>query len=281
MSKLRSVSTSFWSDPFIEESDPNEKLLFLYLITNEKTNMLGIYEASVKKISFETGLKEEVVLKSLANFEKLNKVKRMGNWIILVNYMKHQHYNTNMKKSAIDIHNSLPKTLKNDGITVSKDDVEKGFESLLNHYGMVSKIEVEYEFETELEIKDESEAEKQIEKNQEEEVESTNEKNKDLKDSVIDFDALIKFYNGIYNRKCTKIKDEVKKKYINLLKDHDKNAIANAMVNARRDLLQAKSKFKYCTIEYFSRDKTIEMFGFEPEEEVKVTVNQKFVAPWS
>jgi len=74
MSKLRSVSTAFWSDPFIEELTPSEKLLYLYFITNEKTNMLGIYELSIKKISFETGLNKETVLKALESFERINKI---------------------------------------------------------------------------------------------------------------------------------------------------------------------------------------------------------------
>jgi len=57
MSKLRSVSTSFWSDPFIEDLSPEHKLLFLYLITNEKTNMLGIYRNQSKKFPLKQGLK--------------------------------------------------------------------------------------------------------------------------------------------------------------------------------------------------------------------------------
>ena len=69
--------------------------------------------------------------------------------------MKHQKYNTNMKKSAIDIYNSLPKELKNKDLNVSKSNPLKGFESLLNHYGMVSKVEVEDK--TKIEIEDEVE----------------------------------------------------------------------------------------------------------------------------
>jgi hypothetical protein len=155
MSKLRSLSTAFWSDPFIEDLSPNHKLLFIHLITNDKTNMLGIYEASVKKIAFETGIKKEDVLKGLEAFEKSSKVKYVDNYVFLINYMKHQNYNTNMKKSAIDIYNSLPNNLKDSGLSVSKNNPSKGFETLLKHFGMVSKVEVELEDESE----DESEKE--------------------------------------------------------------------------------------------------------------------------
>jgi len=152
MSKLRSVSTAFWSDPFIEDLTPSEKLLFLYLITNDKTNMLGIYEVSIKKISFDTGLNKDIIEKSLKEFQRLSKVKYIKNHVVLVNFMKHQNYNTNMKKSAIDIYNELPNELKDSELSISKDNPIKGFESLLNHYGMVSKYEVEDETETEYEV---------------------------------------------------------------------------------------------------------------------------------
>jgi len=153
MSKLRSVSTAFWSDPFIEDLTPLHKLLFIYLITNDKTNMLGIYEASIKKISNETDIKREVVKEGIDLFIKKEKVKYIDNYVVLVNYMKHQHFNTNMKKSAIDTYNNLPKELKDSDLVVSKDNPLEGFESLSNHYGMVSKYEVEDEEETEDEVK--------------------------------------------------------------------------------------------------------------------------------
>lgn len=112
MSKLRSVSTSFWSDPFIEELSPEAKLLYLYLITNDKTNMLGVYESSIKKMSFETDISKENIKTYLNNFEGFGKIQYLDNYIILVNYAKHQRYNTNMRKSAIQIYNCLPDSIK-------------------------------------------------------------------------------------------------------------------------------------------------------------------------
>ena len=151
MSKLRSLNTAFWSDTWVEELEPMQKLLFIYLVTNEKTNMLGIYEASVKKISFETGIVPIVVKTYLKDFEKSNKVKYIDNRVILINYMKHQNYNTNMKKSAIDTYNDLPKSLKVNGLVVSKSNPTEGFERLSKGYGMVPKVEVEVEVKIETE----------------------------------------------------------------------------------------------------------------------------------
>jgi hypothetical protein len=149
MAKLRSVSTSFWSDPWIEELSPSEKLLYIYFITNEKTNMLGIYEVSIKKICFETGLNKDVVLKSFDTFKESGKIKYEYNYIILVNFIKHQNYNPNMKKAAIDCYNNLPKELKIKDLNISKLNPLEAFETLSNHLGMVRKVEVEYEVEDE------------------------------------------------------------------------------------------------------------------------------------
>lgn len=139
MAKIKHISASFWSDPFIENLTPTQKLLFLYLITNEKTNLLGIYELSIKKISFETGIKKDDIEKALKEFEKLKKVKYLNNYVVLINYMKHQTFNTNMKISAIDTYNALPKELKNNDVNIDKTNPLKAFEMLLNHKFNIAK----------------------------------------------------------------------------------------------------------------------------------------------
>ena len=86
MSKLRSVNTHFWNDNYIIDLDPIEKLLFLYLLTNPNTNMLGIYELHVRKIAFETGIDKDMVLKIFERFTKAEKVKYKDGYVILQNF---------------------------------------------------------------------------------------------------------------------------------------------------------------------------------------------------
>jgi hypothetical protein len=153
MSKLRSVNTAIWSDVWFENLSTSEKLLFIYLITNEKTNMLGVYEVSIKKISFETGINVETVQKALKGFESAGKIKYELNRVILFNYIKHQSFNHNMKKSAIDCYNELPNELKIKELPNKLERTEKGFETLTKGFGMVRKDEVEVEVEREVEYK--------------------------------------------------------------------------------------------------------------------------------
>lgn len=161
MAKLRSINTVIWSDPWFEDLSSEEKLLFIYLITNEKTNMIGVYETSIKKMSFETGIDKSEIETILLKFEQKQKIKYINNRVVLLNFLKHQHYNTNMLKNAIDCYNALPEELKlHNFSTLSKDS--EGFETLLNHFGMVRKVEVEIEIEKEVEIKVKSEVKSKI-----------------------------------------------------------------------------------------------------------------------
>ena len=154
MGKLRSINTVIWSDTWFEDLDTEEKLFFIYLITNEKTNMLGVYETSIKKMSFETGIQTKKISETITKFVKDNRIKYISNRVVLLNFLKHQRYNTNMLKSAIDCYNELPNELKlMEHNTLSKDS--EGFGTLLNHFGRVRKVEVEVEVEKEIEVKKE------------------------------------------------------------------------------------------------------------------------------
>jgi soluble cytochrome b562 len=156
MSKLRSISTKIWTDTWFENLNSNEKIVFIYLLTNDLTNMLGCYEISLRKISFDTNIKLDIVKKIISKFEDNNKVVYSENYLLIRNFIKNQNYNPNMKKSAITTYNELPKKLKDKTLQVIKiEDVNKGFQRLYKGLGMVSKIEYEYEVEDEKEIEDE------------------------------------------------------------------------------------------------------------------------------
>lgn len=98
MAKLRSVNTRFWTDSFIVELDPVEKLLFLYLITNPFTTLAGCYEIQVRQIAFDTGIDKDTVLRLCKRFEEAGKLVYCDGWIVLPNFLKNQSLNANMKK---------------------------------------------------------------------------------------------------------------------------------------------------------------------------------------
>lgn len=255
MSKLRSLSTAFWSDPFIEDLTPQQKLLFIYLITNDKTNMLGIYENSIRKMSFETGINKSEIEKALKEFESKGKVKYINNYVVLINYMKHQNFNTNMKKSAIDTYNNLPSELRDKKLVVSKSNPLEGFESLLNHYGMVSKIEVEYELELE----------SKLETKEEEEFTNTPVVSQQT-DEEIDFKTLLEFINNHTGRKFKVINEATKKKYKARIKEgYTAKDIGDAIKNAVKAKNHIENGNQYLTPEFFSRADKLNLYSQEPK----------------
>lgn len=156
MSKLRSLNTVIWSDTWFEILNPEAKLLFIYFVTNEKTNMLGVYEISIRKVSFETGISTKNIETYLKQFESEGKIRYSLNRVLLLNFVKHQNYNFNMMKSAIRTYNELPNELKCVNIN-TLEETKEGFETLCNGFSGVRKIEVEYELEVETEYEEETE----------------------------------------------------------------------------------------------------------------------------
>jgi len=66
----RQFYSSFWSDPSIIDSfSPEDRYFYMYLITNEHTNLCGIYEISLKQISFDTGYSSETVKALIDRFQ--------------------------------------------------------------------------------------------------------------------------------------------------------------------------------------------------------------------
>ncbi len=147
MDKLRSVNTKFWQDPFIEDLNPTEKLLFLYLLTNPLGNILGIYEISIKRISYDTGIGKETISKALKGFERVGKVFYYNDYIVLANFLKNQKLNSNMWTGAKKIFLKLPRPL----IILTIKNTLEGFESLWKALEDFEKYESEIESEIESE----------------------------------------------------------------------------------------------------------------------------------
>ena len=132
MEKLRSVNTKFWDDAFISELTPSEKLLFLYLITNPLTNLLGAYEITLRRISFDTGLDSKTIRNGFERFQRVGKAFFIDNFIILPNWLKNQRLNPNMKIAVEREFTNLPKDLIN---KINENDSE----GLPNGYATITE----------------------------------------------------------------------------------------------------------------------------------------------
>lgn len=121
MSKQRVVKDEIWDDDWFYDLDPSEKLVWIFLLTNPRGNIVGIYKVNVRWVANLTGFDKDVVTNVLKRFVKDGKILWEKDWIGLVNFHKHIPYsNPNMTKGTL----RLCKELK--GYT----NPLKGFESL-------------------------------------------------------------------------------------------------------------------------------------------------------
>ncbi|MCB2295330.1 DnaD domain protein [Clostridium algoriphilum] len=137
MAKYRQLYTEFWSDSFILELTTEEKLFYLYLISNSKTTQCSIFELSNKIISIETGINIEIVEKLLIKFCEYNKILYCKDTkeIMVLNWMK---YNIPNNINAIKcVRNELNKIKCKTFLKIlfnkcyaSQLDVDKIFENL-------------------------------------------------------------------------------------------------------------------------------------------------------
>jgi len=116
MAKQRYISTSIWDDDwFVEELSKKEKLFYFYLLTNEHTNIAGIYKISIRRIAIESAFEKTEIEVFLKRLEEYKKVCYSMNHIIMLNWPKHQKWQTSEKvlKGIIFILKALPKELLN------------------------------------------------------------------------------------------------------------------------------------------------------------------------
>jgi len=74
MAIYRQVHMKFWSDTYITSLSLEEKIVFVYLLTNEKTSACGIYEIELGRISFDLRFAPQTVKKILDKFIKDSKI---------------------------------------------------------------------------------------------------------------------------------------------------------------------------------------------------------------
>ena len=127
MSKQRYIQDSFWTDPYVESLKTKEKLLFLYYLTNPLCNIAGIYEIRNSRVAYETQIIEEDIKIIKNKFVKDGKILIDNDWIIFINFAKHQSLNPNVKEGMQRIIKALPNRIK----------ALKGFERL-SHFTLLN-----------------------------------------------------------------------------------------------------------------------------------------------
>jgi hypothetical protein len=112
MADYRIVKTKFWDDPYITSLDPNQKLLFIYLLTNSCTDISGAYEISIKKIEFDTQLGDSLIQAGVRLFEADEKMIYKDGWLFIPNFIKHQSLNPSVIKGILKSLENVPQWIR-------------------------------------------------------------------------------------------------------------------------------------------------------------------------
>jgi hypothetical protein len=112
MAQSRYINTRFWKDNYVVELNPSDKLLFLYLITNQNTNIAGIYEISLREMAMDTGFDKDAIERMLEKLRTDAKVYYVEGHIIVRNFMNHQSDNQKIQQGMANIIEKLPQRLR-------------------------------------------------------------------------------------------------------------------------------------------------------------------------
>ena len=96
MAYFRQIHVSTWKDPWFFDLEPDEKLLFIYLFSNENTSISGIYEIPFRVICFETDLDTKFVKLTLEKFEQA-KIVYFENGVIWIKNLRKYNASTSIK----------------------------------------------------------------------------------------------------------------------------------------------------------------------------------------
>lgn len=89
MANYRQIHTQIWQDNWFLDLNTSEKLLFIYLFSNDRTSLSGLYELHKRTISFETALKSKEVDTILNRFERDGKLYYRDGVVWIVNMKKY------------------------------------------------------------------------------------------------------------------------------------------------------------------------------------------------
>lgn len=104
MAIYRQIHTTMWQDNWFSELDPADKLFWVYLLTNIKTNQSGVYEYSERQASFDTGLSRKEIAGALQRFREAGRVlySQDTHEIMIANWMKYNSARSPKVAAVID-----------------------------------------------------------------------------------------------------------------------------------------------------------------------------------
>jgi len=102
MANYRQIHVSIWKDEWFMDLEPDQKLLFIYLFSNESASLSGLYKLPLKVIAFETGLDAEYITTTLTKFSRSGKVHYQDGIVWIVNMRRYHETKSDKVQTRIN-----------------------------------------------------------------------------------------------------------------------------------------------------------------------------------
>lgn len=111
MATFRQVHCQFWNDSEVMEFTPEDKLFYLYILTNPRSKQCGITEITIRQMAFELGYSTDTIDTLLIRFQERGKIRynRETNELAVKNWRKYNPDTSPKVKACIDKELSLVK----------------------------------------------------------------------------------------------------------------------------------------------------------------------------
>ena len=151
--KTRIIYTKFWYDTYISNLDTKEKLLFIYLVTNEKVTICGIYELPDKYILLDVGITQKELNSIKEKFIKDNKFTFIDGWVRIENFELYNKFTGNLNETAKEKEMALiPKKVIEYPRGI--DRVSTISDTLNNHKSIISNNKSDFLTSSKVDLKD-------------------------------------------------------------------------------------------------------------------------------
>ena len=109
MAKTARIYSSTWQDEWFQNLSIDHKLLWLYIVSNERCNIAGLYDTSIKNISNDTDISRESIVAGFKVFAEDRKAFYHEGYVIISNRVKYNASNPQIYTGVGNIFASTPK----------------------------------------------------------------------------------------------------------------------------------------------------------------------------
>lgn len=109
VSKYRQLHRAFWESAYVEEElDTTGKMVYLYLIAGDRSNMEGLYRVSLGQIQRNVNTDRETLQRWLSRLERDQMAGWLNGWACVTQAVQHMPQSPKMIRHARELYEMVP-----------------------------------------------------------------------------------------------------------------------------------------------------------------------------